>query len=61
MGGRFEEVVAVAGQRVSVVGLLMFEDEAARTEGELGFRDARPPAMRLAGNQAHPIALGLAV
>lgn len=55
---QFEETVVMPGQRVSVAGLVMKDPAAAPARDELGFRDAPPPELRLAGNVEHPIVIG---
>ena len=59
--GRLEEVVVEPGDIVSVVGLMMLDPASEPAEGELGFRDAGPPELRLTGNVEHPIVIGTPV
>jgi hypothetical protein len=58
---RFEEVVVVPGDRVSVAGLLMKDAGTAPTMEERGFRDSVAPTVRLVGNLANPIVIGTPV
>lgn len=54
----FEETLVEPGMRVSVAGLVM-KDLATEPAGdELGFRDAPPTNLRIAGNVEHPLVIG---
>lgn len=55
---RTEELVITAGQRISVAGLVMHDVPEAPTTDERGFREDARPALRLAGNEQHPLAIG---
>lgn len=54
----FEETVVEPGARVSVAGLMMKDLPTEPAAEELGFRDATPPNLRLAGNVEHPLVIG---
>jgi len=55
---RFEEVVVEPGDTVSVSGLMMKDIAETPPDDERAFRDAPAPALVLAGNAEHPIAIG---
>jgi len=57
----YEETVVEPGAMVSVAGLMMKDPatEPAPVSTELGFREAPPPALRLAGNADHPLVIGV--
>jgi hypothetical protein len=56
---RFDETIVREGDRVSVVGLMMFDDAlVAPPTSELGFRDTARAAVRIAGNVDHPLVIG---
>lgn len=57
---RFEETLVEPGMRITVAGLMMMDPAAAPSTGELHFRDAPPPSLRLTGNVEHPLAIGAA-
>lgn len=57
----FEETVVEAGARVSVAGLMMKDLPSEPVPDELGFRDATPPNLRIAGNVEHPLVIGVPV
>ncbi|HEX5060215.1 MAG TPA: hypothetical protein VFV99_12690 [Kofleriaceae bacterium] len=54
----FEETVVEPLMRVSVAGLMMKDLPTAPASEELGFRDAAPPNLRIAGNVEHPLVIG---
>jgi len=54
----FEETVVEPYMRVSVAGLMMKDLPTAPASEELGFRDAAPPNLRIAGNVEHPLVIG---
>lgn len=54
----FEETVVEPGARVSVAGLMMKDLATQPVAEELGFRDAPPTNLRLAGNVEHPLVIG---
>jgi hypothetical protein len=55
---QIEETVVTAGMRVTVGGLVMKDVPAAPTSDERAFRDDQPTQLRIAGDAAHPIAIG---
>jgi len=60
----FEETIVQVGDRITVAGLVMKDvagDAAVDAERERGFRDEMPTTLRIAGNAAHPLAIGLPV
>ena len=59
-GAKFEEVLVEDGMRVSIAGLMMKDLSDAPPTGESAFRDAAPPALRIAGDAAHPLAISAA-
>ncbi len=59
-GANFEEIVVEEGMRVSIAGLMMKDITDAPPTGELAFRDAEAPALRIAGDAAHPLVVGAA-
>ena len=54
----YEETVIEPGMRVSVAGLMMKDLTTEPVNDELGFRDAPPTSLRLAGNVEHPLVIG---
>lgn len=54
----YEEVVVEEGARVSVAGLMMKDLAEAPPMEERAFRDAPAPALRIAGDAQHPLAIG---
>lgn len=55
----FEETLVLPGDRITVAGLVMKDvADAPVVDGERGFRDEQPTTLRLAGNAAHPLAIG---
>jgi hypothetical protein len=56
--GIFEEVIVEAGMHVAIAGLMMKDLRALPPEGEAGYRDVAPVALRLAGDVAHPLVIG---
>lgn len=59
-GAKYEEVIVEHGMRVSIAGLMMKDLSDAPPTGESAFRDAAPPALRIAGDAAHPLAISAA-
>jgi hypothetical protein len=55
--GAFDEVIVTVGMRVTVAGLVMKEPGGV-PDGEAGYRDGAKPALRLAGDLAHPLVIG---
>lgn len=55
---RYEEVVVEEGARVALAGLMMKDLAEAPPMGERAFREAPAPALRIAGDAAHPLAIG---
>ena len=56
---RFEETIVAPGMTVSVAGLIMLDAAEESSTIERHFREAPPPALRLTGNAAHPLAIGV--
>jgi hypothetical protein len=54
----YEETVVEPGAVIAVAGMVMKDPVTAPPTAELGFRDAPPPALRLAGNADHPLVIG---
>lgn len=54
----YDETVIEPGMRVSVAGLMMKDLVTQPVNDELGFRDAPPTNLRLAGNVEHPLVIG---
>ncbi len=59
-GAGFEEVIVEEGMRVSIAGLMMKDITEEPPTGELAFREAEAPALRIAGDAAHPLVVGAA-
>jgi hypothetical protein len=59
-GGIFEEVIVEPGTRVTVAGLIMKDVPIGKPDGEFGYRDDAPPSLRVAGDVAHPLVIGVA-
>ncbi|MEO8845346.1 MAG: hypothetical protein ABI591_29600 [Kofleriaceae bacterium] len=57
--GIFEEVVVEAGMHVAIAGLMMKDLGELPPEGEAGYRDLAPAQLRLAGDVAHPLVIGV--
>lgn len=57
--GIFEEVIVEAGMHVSIAGLMMKDLRELPPEGETGYRDVAPAELRLAGDVAHPLVIGV--
>jgi hypothetical protein len=55
---QLEETVVTAGMRVTVGGLVMKDIADAPTAEERTFREAQQAQLRIAGDAAHPIAIG---
>ena len=53
-----EETVVTEGMRITVGGLVMKDVSKAPTGEERTFRDAQATQLRIAGDAAHPIAIG---
>jgi hypothetical protein len=60
-GAQYEEVLVQEGMAVSVCGLLMKDIVEVPPSNEREFRQPPPPALRIAGNAKHPIAIGAPV
>lgn len=58
-GGVFEEVIVEAGMHVAIAGLMMKDLRELPPEGEAGYRDVAPAALRLAGDVTHPLVIGV--
>jgi hypothetical protein len=57
-GATFEEIVVEEGARIAIGGLMMKDLAEAPPSGERAFREAPPPAVRIAGAGALPLAIG---
>lgn len=57
-GASYEEVVVEDGARVAIGGLMMKDAAEAPPMEERAFRDAPAPSLRIAGDAAHPLAIG---
>jgi hypothetical protein len=56
--GIFEEVIVEPGMHVAIAGLMMKDVRELPPDGEAGYRDDAPAALRLAGDVAHPLVIG---
>jgi hypothetical protein len=59
-GGVFEEVIIEVGMHVTIAGLMMKDIAETPPEGEAGYREQAPASLRLAGDVAHPLVIGVA-
>ena len=55
---RFDETIVEPGTTITVTGLVLHDVASDPSAIERDFREAPPPALRLTGNAAHPLAIG---